>query len=62
MKDLKNIVTNIVAVIVGLGTVIQTALGNVPEGSKWYIWVGAAAVAIISYFTGIDSNGKKIVL
>ena len=62
MKDLKNIVTNIVAVIVGLGTVIQTALGNIPEGSKWYIWVGSAAVAIISYFTGKGSNGKKIIL
>lgn len=62
MKDLKNIVTNIVAIIVGLGTVIQTTLGNIPEGSKWYIWVGAAAVAIIFYFTGKGSNGKKIVI
>ena len=60
MKDLKNIVTNIVAVIVGLGTVIQTALGNVPEGSKWYIWVGAASVAIIAYFTGKGANGKVL--
>ncbi len=62
MTDIKNIVTNIVAIIVGLGTVIQTALGNIPVGSKWYIWVGAAAVAIISYFTGKGANGKKLIL
>ena len=52
MKDLKNAVTNIVGIIVGVGTAVATAIGNVPEGSKWYIWVGAAAVAVIAYFTG----------
>ena len=60
MNNLKNTVTNIVGIIVGVGTAVATAIGNVPEGSKWYIWVGAASVAIIAYFTGKGANGKVL--
>ncbi len=52
MNNLKNTVTNIVGIVVGVGTAIATALGNVPTDAKWYVWSGAAAIAIISYFIG----------
>lgn len=57
MNDLKNKITNIVGIIVALGTVIATALGSVPDGSKWYIWVGAVCIAVIAWFTGKNPNG-----
>ena len=59
MNNLKNTVTNIVGVVVGVGTAVATALGQVPSDAKWYIWVGAAAVAVIAYFTGKSADGKK---
>ena len=58
MDDLKNKITNVVAFVVALGTVIISALGQVPDGSKWYIWAGALAIAIIGWFTGKSSTGK----
>lgn len=60
MNDLKNKLSNIVAVVVAVGTVIATALESVPEGAEWYVWVGAVAVAIISYLTGKGNDGKKV--
>lgn len=59
MDDLKNKITNVIAIIVALGTVIATALGNVPDGSKWYIWVGAVVVAVIAWFTGKNPDGTS---
>ena len=52
MNNLKNTVTNVVGIVVGVGTAVATALGNVPSDAKWYVWSGAAAIAIISYFIG----------
>lgn len=60
MNDLKNKLTNIIGIIVAVGTVIATALESVPEGAEWYVWIGAVAVAVISYLTGKDKDGKKI--
>ena len=37
MDNLKNTVTNIVGIVVGVGTAIATALGHVPADSKWYV-------------------------
>lgn len=59
MNDLKNTITNIVGIIVAVGTVVATALGSVPEGSEWYVWVGAVAVAVLAYITGKDRDVKK---
>ena len=52
MNNLKNTVTNIVGIIVGAGTAVATTLGHVPAEAKWYVWTGAAAIAILAYFTG----------
>ena len=58
MEDLKNKVSNIIAIIVLIGTTIQGVLDGVPEGSKWYVYVVALAVAAIAWFTGKDANIK----
>lgn len=60
MNDLKNKVTNIVAFIVAIGTVIMTALGSVPPDAQWYVWIGAVCIAVIAWFTGKGTNGKNI--
>ncbi len=60
MNDVKNLITNIIAIVVGVFTAVQTALNNVPDNAKWYVWVGAIAVTVIAYFTGKGSDGKKI--
>ena len=52
MDNLKNTITNVVGVVVGVGTAVATALGHVPADAKWYVWTGAAAIAILAYFTG----------
>jgi hypothetical protein len=58
MADIKNTITNIVAFVVALGTIIASALGQVPDGAKWYIWVGAVCIAVIGWFTGKSADGK----
>jgi hypothetical protein len=60
MNNLKNTVTNIVGIVVGVGTVVATALRHVPADAKWYVWAGAAALAIVAYFTGKGADGKKV--
>jgi len=58
MKDLKNKITNILGMIVAIGTVLAGALGSVPEDAEWYVYVGGAIVALFGYFTGKDENLK----
>ena len=60
MNNLKDTVTNIVATIVGVGTLVSTVLRKIPSDAKWYVWAGASAIVIISYFTGKGQDGKKI--
>ena len=60
MDNLKNTITNIVGIVVGAGTAVATALGHVPADAKWYVWTGAAAIAILAYFTGKGDDGKKV--
>ena len=60
MDNLKNTVTNVVGIVVGVGTAVATALGHVPADAKWYVWTGAAAIAILAYFTGKGADGKKL--
>lgn len=56
--SLKDKVSNIIGIIVALGTVIATALNSVPKEAEWYIWVGAALFAVFSYLTGKAGNLK----
>jgi len=55
---LKDKITNIIGVIVALGTVVATALGSVPSDSQWYVWTGAVVIAIIAWAMGKDGNLK----
>ena len=59
MDNLKNTVTNIVGIVVGVGTAVATALGHVPADAKWYVWIGAAAIAILANFTGKGAEWKE---
>jgi len=59
MDDLKNKITNILAIIVALGAAIGTALEAIPDGTEWYIWVGAAVIAVFGYFMGKNGDGSK---
>ncbi len=58
MKDLKNTVTNIIGIIVAVGGVVTAALGTVPDGSEWYVIVGAVVLGLFGYFTGKDKDLK----
>ena len=60
---LKDKITNIIGIIVVIGTIVTTALTSVPEDAQWYVWVGAVVIGILSWATGKDSNlkAKKIV-
>ena len=60
MDNLKNTVTNIVGIVVGVGAAVATALGHVPADAKWYVWTGAAAIAVLAYFIGKGADGKKV--
>lgn len=55
---LKDKITNIVGIIVVLGTIVTTALQSVPADAQWYVWVGALVVALIAWATGKDGNLK----
>jgi len=58
MGTFKDKLTNIIGIIVALGTVIATALGSVPSDAKWYVWVGAVVIAVIAWATGKDGSLK----
>ena len=62
MGDLKNKITNVLAFIVTIGTIIATALESVPDGSEWFVWIGAAVVAVFGWFMGKNGDGsvKKV--
>lgn len=54
-----NAITNVLAIIVALGTVLLDAFSQVPAGSKWYYYLIAIATALIAYFTGKSALSKK---
>lgn len=56
--SLKDKISNVIAVIVGIGTIVATALGSVPAESEWYVWAGAVVIALLSYFTGKNGDLK----
>jgi len=53
-----NKITNILGIVVALGTVVLDAMGTVPEGSEWYTYAGAVVVAVILFFTGKKKTPK----
>ena len=55
---LKDKITNIIGIIVVIGTIVTTALTSVPEDAQWYVWVGAVVIGILSWATGKDSDLK----
>ena len=57
--DLKRIITDILAIVLGLGGVIAAAVEGIPDGSDWYIVGGVIIVAVISWFTGRNGDGSK---
>ncbi len=58
MNGLKDTITSILAVVVALGTLIATALENIPADAQWYVWIGAAVVAVFGYFMGKNGDGS----
>lgn len=60
MQDLKNKISNIIGIIVAVGTVVATALDSVPEGSEWYIWIAAVVIAVLAWLTGKPNDLKKV--
>jgi len=58
LGTLKDKITNIIGIIVVIGTIVTTALTSVPEDAQWYVWVGAVVIGILSWATGKDSDLK----
>jgi len=57
-KSLKDKITNILGIVVAVGTVVVTALGSIPTDSQWYVWAGAALFALFGWFTGKSGDLK----
>ena len=58
MKDLKNTLTNWIGIITTVAGIIGVAVGSVPDGSEWYVIVGAVVLGLFGYFTGKDKDLK----
>lgn len=56
---LKDRISNIIGIIVAVGTIIVSALGAVPADAQWYVWVGAVVIALLSWMMGKPGNLKK---
>ena len=56
--SLKDKISNVVAIIVAVGTVIASALDTVPADSQWWVWAAAVVVALLSYLTGKSGDLK----
>lgn len=57
-KSLKDKVSNVVGLIVAVGTIVATALNSVPKEAEWYVWVGAVLFAVFGWFTGKSGDLK----
>ena len=56
--SLKDKISNIIAVVVAVGTIIASALDSVPADSQWWVWAAAVVIALLSYFTGKTGDLK----
>ena len=55
--DLKRIITDILAYVLAIGTAVAVAIEALPADSQWFVVVGVAAFAILSWFMGRNGNG-----
>jgi len=59
MFDLKRIITDILAYVLGVAGAISVALATLPPDAQWYIVAIALVVAVVSWFTGRNGDGSK---
>jgi len=57
--DLKRIITDILAYVLAIGTAVAAAVEGLPDESQWFVVVGVAAFAILSWFMGRNGDGTK---
>ena len=57
--SLKDKLSNMVGIIVAIGTVVSTAMDAVPDGAEVYVWAGAVLFAVFGWFTGKDGSLKS---
>ncbi len=57
--DIKRIITDILAYVLGLGTVIAGVLETLPPDVQWYVLIPLVIVAVVSWFTGRNGDGSK---
>jgi hypothetical protein len=61
MQNLKDKLTNIVALVIVIGAAIKTFLdASTGQDINWLQLVFAVAVAVIGWLTGKNSDGKKV--
>jgi len=59
MENLKNTLSNILAIILIVASIAGEILDAIPEGASWYTWLITIAVVVIAYLTGKKTDLKK---
>ena len=59
MFDLKRIITDVLAYVLGIAGAAYTALEGIPDGSEWYVVLIAIVIAVVSWFNGRNADGSK---
>ena len=59
MNDLKRLITDILAYVLGIGAAIAAVLETLPPDVQWYVLIPMVIVGIVSWFTGRNPNGSK---
>ena len=57
--DIKRIITDILAYVLAIGTAVAVAVEALPDNSQWFVVVGVAAFAILSWFMGRNGDGTS---
>ena len=57
--DIKRILTDILAYVLGIGTAIAAVLETLPPDVQWYVLIPLVIVGIVSWFTGRNGDGSK---
>ena len=60
--DLKRIITDVLAYVLGIGTAVSVAVAALPTDAQWYIVAIAIVVSVVSWFNGRNGDGtaKKV--
>jgi uncharacterized membrane protein len=59
MQDQKNTVTNVIAVIIVVGSSVNSYLESVTGDINWITLGVGVVTAVIAWYTGRDKDGKK---